>query len=160
MPFLLPVGRRNGKWATDVGRRGRGTTGAAVGAARFLLLYAPIKPFANSRRKALNGDGLVDVEVLYLWRMNALAMETSTRNRKMYLYTFRLFRPNYCCRCLDLTHSGVSVPASDSPSHIWLDIGRHRLHLLVVQPDCCRQLTRLSNCEIPPAKVCIIKLYM
>ena len=40
----------------------------------------------------------------------------------------------------------------DSPSLIWLDIGRHRLHLLVVQPDCCRQLTRLSNCETPPGK--------
>ena len=90
MPFLLPVGRRNGKWASDVGRRGRGTTGAAVGAARFLLLYAPIKPFANSRRKALNGDGLVDVEELNWWRTKALVMETSTRNQKMYLYTFRL----------------------------------------------------------------------
>ncbi|CAI8005305.1 hypothetical protein GBAR_LOCUS4135, partial [Geodia barretti] len=31
--------------------------------------------------------------------------------------------------------------------------GRHHLHLFVVQPDCCRQLTRLSNCEIPPAKI-------
>ena len=81
----IEVGRyhkpsRNGKWASDVGRWGRGTTGPAVGAARFLLLYAPIKPFANSRQKALNGDGLVVVEVLYWWRMKVLAMETSTEN--------------------------------------------------------------------------------
>ena len=43
--LLLPVCRSNGKWATDVGRQRQGTTGAAVGAARFLLLYAPIMPW-------------------------------------------------------------------------------------------------------------------